>query len=86
MDASGRVFERAPGTENRGLVFVPGEATWHGFAKRPIFGVRRLLIVNYVKPEWRSRHELAFPYEAVVSGNELWRGALKRTPVPPRVR
>jgi len=23
--------------------------------------VRRSLIVNYVKPEWRSRHELAFP-------------------------
>ena len=35
--------------------------TWHGFRSRPIDGVRRSLIVNYVKPEWRSRHELAFP-------------------------
>jgi len=23
--------------------------------------VRRSLIVNYVKPEWRARHELAYP-------------------------
>ena len=39
----------------------PGSDTWHGFHRRPIEGVRRSLIVNYVKPEWRSRHELAFP-------------------------
>jgi hypothetical protein len=26
--------------------------------------VRRSLIVNYVKPEWRSRHELAYPDHA----------------------
>jgi hypothetical protein len=24
-------------------------------------GIRRSLIVNYVKPDWRSRHELSFP-------------------------
>lgn len=24
-------------------------------------GVRKSLIVNYVKPEWRARHELAYP-------------------------
>lgn len=51
----------APGGRNRGLIFVPGQNTWHGFEKRPITGVRRSLIVNYVTPEWRSRHELAFP-------------------------
>jgi len=69
MDADGLVLGRAPGTFNHGLIFVPGPNTWHGFVKRPITGVRRSLIVNYVKPEWRSRHELAFPTEAVVSGN-----------------
>jgi hypothetical protein len=35
--------------------------TWHGFRPRDIRGVRRSLIVNYVVPEWRARHELAFP-------------------------
>ena len=40
-----------------------------GKAERPIAGVRKSIIVNYVGPEWRSRHELAFPDEAVVSAN-----------------
>ena len=52
---------RAPADFNRGLVFVPGADTWHGFRQRDIRGVRRSLIVNYVVPEWRARHELAFP-------------------------
>ena len=43
---------------------MPASDTWHGFHKRPIAGVRRSLIVNYVKPEWRSRHELAYPDHA----------------------
>lgn len=55
----------APGGRNRGLIFVPGANTWHGFAKRPITGTRRSLIVNYVTPEWRTRHELAFPDKPV---------------------
>ncbi len=69
MDQAGNVLARAPGSANHGLIFVPGPDTWHGFTPRPIVGVRRSLIVNYVKPEWRSRHELAFPNEAVVSAN-----------------
>ncbi len=52
---------RAPADFNRGLIFVPGADTWHGFRPRDIRGVRRSLIVNYVVPEWRARHELAFP-------------------------
>ncbi|HEY7611171.1 MAG TPA: 2OG-Fe(II) oxygenase [Alphaproteobacteria bacterium] len=52
---------RAPAGFNRGLVFVPGPDTWHGFRPRAIRGVRRSLIVNYVGAEWRARHELAFP-------------------------
>ncbi|MGE0652679.1 MAG: 2OG-Fe(II) oxygenase [Alphaproteobacteria bacterium] len=51
----------APCEFNSGLIFLPGADTWHGFHRRPIRGVRRSLIINYVKPDWRSRHELAFP-------------------------
>ncbi|MBT3764638.1 MAG: 2OG-Fe(II) oxygenase, partial [Rhodospirillales bacterium] len=50
-----------PFKSNRGLIFLPGEDTWHGFRKRPINGIRRALIVNYVSDEWRARHELCFP-------------------------
>lgn len=52
---------RAPFAFNAGLIFVPGNDTWHGFAPRPIRGVRRSIIVNYVKNEWRAREQLAFP-------------------------
>jgi hypothetical protein len=65
MDASGAVLRHASGAFNTGLIFVPAADTWHGFARRRIGGVRRSLIVNYVKPEWRSRQELAFPETAV---------------------
>jgi hypothetical protein len=67
MDAEGQVLARAPGGFNAGLMFVPAADTWHGFTPRAISGVRRSLIVNYVTPEWRSRHELAFP-ETPVTG------------------
>jgi len=67
MDRDGNVLARAPGLANHGLIFVPASDTWHGFVRRPISGVRRSLIVNYVRPEWRSRHELAFPGDPVVS-------------------
>ncbi len=61
LDANRQLVATTPYHRNDGLIFVPGEDTWHGFHKRPIHGVRRSLIVNYVKPEWRSRRELAFP-------------------------
>jgi len=66
MDADGYPVGRASGAFNTGLAFVPGADTWHGFLRRPIRGVRRSLIINYVKPEWRSRHELAFPETPVL--------------------
>jgi hypothetical protein len=53
--------ESVPGEYNCGLVFVPGSDTFHGFRKRPINGLRRSLMLNYVGPEWRARHELCFP-------------------------
>ncbi|GLR66775.1 hypothetical protein GCM10010909_14550 [Acidocella aquatica] len=58
--APGEYVGTAPFHPNAGLIFVPGKDTWHGFRKRRITGVRRSLIVNYVTPEWRARHELAF--------------------------
>lgn len=50
---------------NTALMFIPADDTWHGFDPRTISGVRKTLIINYVKPEWRSRHELAHPTEVV---------------------
>jgi hypothetical protein len=46
---------------NQGLIFIPSANSWHGFIRRKITGIRRTLIVNYVTPDWRARHELAFP-------------------------
>lgn len=57
----GSLFATMPYQRNEALIFVPGADTWHGFHRRSIAGVRRSLIVNYVGPEWRARHELAFP-------------------------
>lgn len=52
---------RAPFAPGLGLIFVPASDTWHGYLPRPIRGVRRSLIINYVSAEWRARYELAFP-------------------------
>jgi hypothetical protein len=52
---------RVPFIANSALAFVPGDNTWHGFSPRPIAGVRRSLIINYVGAEWRAREQLSFP-------------------------
>lgn len=49
-----------PYEKNTGLIFIPGHNTWHGFSKRPIRGLRKSIIINYVTPEWRDRWELAY--------------------------
>jgi hypothetical protein len=59
-DPQARAY-RVPFVRNTALAFIPGANTWHGFAPRPIAGVRRSLIVNYVGAEWRAREQLAFP-------------------------
>jgi hypothetical protein len=64
-DDSRTLAGTAPSRENGGLAFIPGENTWHGYRARPITGLRRTLIINYVVPDWRSGHELAFPGEPV---------------------
>lgn len=58
-------YGRAPSPFNAGLIFVPGDTTWHAFDRRPMKGVRKSLIVNYVGQEWRNRQELCFPDAAV---------------------
>jgi len=47
-----------PYRRNGGMIFIPGERSWHGFTPRPIVGVRQSLIVNYVAPDWRATEEL----------------------------
>lgn len=54
-----KLVATAPYVKNKGLIFIPGTDTWHGFTKRPIRGVRKSIIVNWVTPEWKARHELA---------------------------
>lgn len=64
-DAEKRAAGRVPAGFNRGYLFVPADDTWHGFEPLPHVFVRRSLIVNFVTPEWRARHELSFPDRAV---------------------
>ncbi len=60
-DRNRKWYGRASAEFNSAVVFVPGEHTWHGFEKRPIIGVRRLMEINYVRPSWRDRDQLSFP-------------------------
>ena len=64
-DAEKNRVGSAPGSFNKGLIFIPSNDTWHGVEKRSFEGVRKSIIVNYVIPEWRSRHELAYPEQPV---------------------
>ena len=52
---------RPPFVANTALVFVPGDNTWHGLEPRPIRGVRKSVIMNYVTDDWRAREQLAYP-------------------------
>ena len=60
-DQDKRHVGRSPFAPNTAMVFVPSDITYHGFESRPIKGVRKSLIVNYVTNEWRAREQLAFP-------------------------
>lgn len=54
-----------PFEPNLAMVFVPSDHTWHGFETRPISGVRKSIIINYVTQDWRAREQLAFPEQPV---------------------
>jgi len=60
-DAERRWVGRSAATFDSGVIFVAGPATWHGFEKRRLKGVRRLMEINYVRPDWRDREQLTFP-------------------------
>jgi hypothetical protein len=65
LDERKIMVRRAPSAFNAGMIFIPGSNTWHAFAKRPIQGVRKSILINYVGPEWLARHELCFPDQPV---------------------
>ena len=52
---------RSPFAPNGAMVFVPSNVTYHGFEPRPIEGIRKSIIINYVTSEWRAREQLSFP-------------------------
>jgi len=60
-----RHFGVSPFKRGAAMVFVPGDDTWHGFEKRPIRGVRRSVILNYVTHDWRAREQLSYPEQPV---------------------
>jgi len=64
-DAGLRWVGRSSGEFNSGVIFVAGPATWHGFDKRPIVGVRRLMEINYARSDWRDREQLAMPEQPI---------------------
>ncbi len=53
--------KRSAFVDNTALVFVPADNTWHGLEPRPIAGVRKSVIMNYVTDGWRERGQLAYP-------------------------
>ena len=57
--------KRSTFSADSALVFVPSNNTWHGFSPRPINGVRKSVIINYVTDEWRAREQLAYPNQPV---------------------
>jgi hypothetical protein len=60
-DADKKPVGRSPFDPNGAMVFIPSDITYHGFEARPIEGVRKSLIINYVSNEWRAREQLSFP-------------------------
>lgn len=59
---------RSPFRSNIAMVFVPSDITYHGFESRPIVGVRKSVIINYVTGEWRAREQLAAPERPIDTG------------------
>ncbi len=59
FDENHEFVKRAPYGLNKGMIFIAGENTWHGFSPRTIDGVRKSIIVNYVTKDWKDTYELA---------------------------
>lgn len=54
-----RYVTSAPYARNKGVIFIPGENTWHAVGKRPMQAVRKSIIINFVSDDWRETWELA---------------------------
>lgn len=65
--AEDRWVKRVPFRRNEALMFVPSDSTWHGFEQRPIAGVRKSLIINYVTEDWHDRWQLSYADQPVRS-------------------
>jgi hypothetical protein len=63
--APGEHAGRSPFKPGVSMIFVPSDRSWHGFERRPIHGVRKSVILNYVTHDWRAREQLSFPHEPV---------------------
>jgi hypothetical protein len=61
FDGARNLAKRTAFRPDTALVFVPSSQSWHGFLPRPIAGVRKSVIVNYVTGDWRAKAELSFP-------------------------
>ncbi len=55
-----KLVASVPYERGRGMIFIPGEKSWHGFSKRPIHGLRQSIIVNYVSADRKNKQELAY--------------------------
>ena len=66
-DAKMKHVGRSPFEPNAAMVFVPSSDTYHGFEPRPIAGVRKSIIINYVTQEWRAREQLAYPEHPIAA-------------------
>lgn len=64
-DAEKTHVGRSPFEPNAAMIFVPSNDTYHGFEQRPIAGVRKSIIINYVTSEWRAREQLSFPDQPI---------------------
>ena len=64
-DSEKKQVGRSPFKPNSAMVFIPSDITFHGFEPRPIEGVRKSVIINYVTDEWRAREQLAFPQSPI---------------------
>ncbi|MFV0297526.1 MAG: 2OG-Fe(II) oxygenase [Hyphomicrobiaceae bacterium] len=67
-DAEKRYVGRSPFKPNSAMVFIPSTNTYHGFEPRPIEGIRKSIIINYVTNDWRAREQLAFPEAPIAAG------------------
>ena len=51
--------KQVPYKQNLGFMFMAGKNSWHGVPKQKIKGIRKSLIINYVKNNWRNIDELS---------------------------